>query len=153
MTKGPDLHHAQQSLTHLIQSWTKANTDMQRAKKDTPAPQYCDNSKDPSQLIWVFWSFLTALVSFCYKPNTLGSLVLNFIVLCSLVLGVISRGVNKVPFNVSHVAFDVSSLCWEYRWCCYSSLCIFPCILCQTCSNVQRFWFVKFDLHVYVYFC
>jgi hypothetical protein len=33
--------------------------------------------------------------------------------LCSLVLGAISRGVNKVPFDVCHVAFDVSSLCWE----------------------------------------
>ena len=54
MTKGPDLHHAQQSLTHLIQSWTKVNTDMQRAKKDTPAPQYCGSSKDPRQLIWAF---------------------------------------------------------------------------------------------------
>ena len=25
-----------------------------------------------------------------------------------------SRGVNNVIFDVSHVAFDVSSLCWEY---------------------------------------
>ena len=35
-----------------------------------------------------------------------------------------SRGVNKVPFDVSLVAFDVSSLCWEYGWstCCYSFL-------------------------------
>ena len=33
--------------------------------------------------------------------------------LCSIVLGVISRGVNKVLFDVCHVAFDVSSLCWE----------------------------------------
>jgi hypothetical protein len=29
LTKGPNLHHAQQSLTHLIQSSTKVNTDMQ----------------------------------------------------------------------------------------------------------------------------
>jgi hypothetical protein len=36
MTKVPDLHHAQQSLTHLIQSSTKVNTNMQRIKKDTP---------------------------------------------------------------------------------------------------------------------
>ena len=35
-----------------------------------------------------------------------------------------SWGVNKVPFDVSHVAFDVSPLCWEYGWCtcCYSFL-------------------------------
>ena len=35
-----------------------------------------------------------------------------------------SRGVNKVPFDVSHVGFDVSSLCWECGWstCCYSFL-------------------------------
>ena len=29
MTKGPELHHAQQSLTHLIQSSTKVNTNTQ----------------------------------------------------------------------------------------------------------------------------
>ena len=35
-----------------------------------------------------------------------------------------SRGVNKVPFDVSHVTFDVSTLCWEYggSTCCYSFL-------------------------------
>ena len=46
-----------------------------------------------------------------------------------------SRGVNKVPFDVSHitfdvshVAFDVSSLCWEYggSTCCYSFLMYLP---------------------------
>ena len=29
LTKGPDLHHGQQSLAHLIQGSTKVNTDMQ----------------------------------------------------------------------------------------------------------------------------
>ena len=40
------------------------------------------------------------------------------------VIPTMSRGVNKVPFDVSHVAFDVSILCWEYRGstCCYSFL-------------------------------
>ena len=35
-----------------------------------------------------------------------------------------SRGVIKVLFDVSHAAFDVSSLCWEYggSTCCYSFL-------------------------------
>ena len=35
-----------------------------------------------------------------------------------------SRGVNKVSFDVSHVTFDVSTLCWEYggSTCCYSFL-------------------------------
>ena len=51
-----------------------------------------------------------------------------------------SRGVNKVPFDVSHVAFDVESTEGVHvvtlSLCCYSSLCIFPCILCRTCSNV-----------------
>ena len=33
-----------------------------------------------------------------------------------------SRGVNNVIFDVSRVAFDVSSLCCQYRWStyCYS---------------------------------
>jgi hypothetical protein len=55
-----------------------------------------------------------------------------------IVISMTSRGVNKVPFDVSHipfdvshvpfdvshVAFDVSSLCWEYRrsTCCYPFL-------------------------------
>jgi hypothetical protein len=30
------------------------------------------------------------------------------------VIPTMSRGVNKVAFDVSHVAFDASSLCWEY---------------------------------------
>ena len=39
------------------------------------------------------------------------------------VIPMTSRGVNKDPFDVSHVAFDVSSLCWEYGWStCYSFL-------------------------------
>ena len=40
------------------------------------------------------------------------------------VIPMMSRGVNKVLFDVSHVAFDVSSLCWEYGWstCFYSFL-------------------------------
>ena len=33
-----------------------------------------------------------------------------------IVIPTTSRGVNKVTFDVSHVAFDVSSLCWEYGW-------------------------------------
>ena len=39
-------------------------------------------------------------------------------------ISTMSRGVNKVLFDVSHVAFDVSTLFWEYRGstCCYSFL-------------------------------
>jgi hypothetical protein len=52
-----------------------------------------------------------------------------------IVIPMTSRGVNKVPFDVSnvdfdvsHVAFDVSSLCWEYEGstCCYSFLMLLP---------------------------
>jgi hypothetical protein len=30
-----------------------------------------------------------------------------------IVIPTMSRGVNKVPFDVSHIAFDVSSFCWS----------------------------------------
>jgi len=42
MTKGPDLHHAQQSLTHLIQNSTKVNTIRyirKNAREDLPNDQ------------------------------------------------------------------------------------------------------------------
>ena len=80
--------------------------------------------------------FSTALVSFSHLNQTPKDLCCYTLVLCSLVLGVISRGVNKVPF-------DVMSRC---IWCIFLMLRVGSFLRVRRVQTRKKLWRILLDV-------